>query len=140
MRKELDSAYWMLRVGFGVVPALAGLDKIFRANLLADWPAYLSPLAAAMLPLSADAFMQVVGLVEVAVGVAVLTFATRLGAYVASAWLMAIALNLVTTGQYFDVAARDLVMAVAAYTLARLAEVRDSAAPRERVSLSHAAA
>jgi hypothetical protein len=33
MRKELESAFWMLRVGFGVAPALAGLDEIFRTNL-----------------------------------------------------------------------------------------------------------
>lgn len=140
MRKELDSAFWMLRVGFGVAPALAGLDKIFRANVLADWPAYISPLATAMLPISGDAFMQIVGVIELVVGIAVLTFATRIGAYVAAVWLVAIALNLVTTGQYFDVAVRDVLMAVAAYTLARLTEVRESVPQPERVSLGHAAA
>jgi uncharacterized membrane protein YphA (DoxX/SURF4 family) len=127
MRKELDSAWWMLRIGFGVAPAFAGLDKIFRTNLLADWPAYISPLASAVLPMGGDAFMQIVGVIELVVGVAVLTVATRLGAYVAAAWLVAIAVNLVTTGQYFDIAVRDVLMAVAAYTLARLTEVRESA-------------
>ena len=140
MRKELESAFWMLRIGFGVAPALAGLDKIFRANVLADWPAYISPLATAMLPIGGDAFMQIVGVIELAVGIAVLTFATRIGAYVAAVWLVAIALNLVTTGHYFDVAVRDVLMAVAAYTLARLTEVRESVPQPERVSLNHAAA
>jgi hypothetical protein len=140
MRKELESAWWMLRVGFGVAPALAGLDKIFRTNLLADWASYISPLATAMLPISGDAFMQIVGVIELAVGVAVLTVATRVGAYIAAAWLVAIALNLVTTGQYFDVAVRDLLMAVAAYTLARLTEVRQAAPTPARVSIGHAAA
>ena len=140
MRKELESAWWMLRVGFGVAPALAGLDKIFRTNLLADWVSYISPLAAAMLPISGDAFMQIVGVIELAVGIAVLTVATRVGAYIASAWLVAIALNLVTTGQYFDIAVRDLLMAVAAYTLARLTEVRETAPAPARVSIGHAAA
>ena len=128
MRKELESAWWMLRIGFGVVPALAGLDKIFRANLLADWPSYISPLATAVLPVSGDAFMQIVGVIELAVGVVVLTVATRLGAYVAAAWLVAIALNLISTGHYLDVAVRDVLLAVAAYTLARLTEVRQTAA------------
>ena len=126
MRKELESAWWMLRIGFGLVPILAGLDKIVRANLLADWPAYISPLAAAVLPMSGDAFMQIVGVIEVGVGIAVLTVATRLGAYVAAAWLVASALNLISTGHYFDVAVRDLMLAVAAYTLARLTEVRET--------------
>lgn len=126
MRKELESAWWMLRLGFGAAPALAGLDKILRTNLLADWPAYISPLATAVLPISGETFMQVIGVVELAVGLMVLTMATRVGAYLASAWLVAIALNLVTTGHYFDVAVRDLLMAVAAYTLARLTEVRNT--------------
>jgi hypothetical protein len=125
MRKELEPAWWLLRIGFGVAPALAGLDKIFRTNLLADWPAYISPLATSALPVSGDVFMQLVGVVELAVGVMVLSVATRVGAYVAAAWLVAIALNLVTTGQYFDVAVRDLLMAIAAFTLARLTEVRN---------------
>ena len=141
MRKELESSWWMLRVGFGVVPALAGLDKIFRANLLADWPSYISPLATAVLPMSGDAFMQIIGAIELVVGVAILTVATRLGAYVAAAWLVLIAVNLLTTGRYVDVAARDVLLAVAAYTLARLTEVRQtSLAPPPRVSLGHAAA
>jgi hypothetical protein len=140
MRKELESAWWMLRIGFGVAPSLAGLDKIFRTNLLADWVSYISPLATAMLPISGDAFMQIIGVIELAVGVAVLTVATRVGAYIAAAWLVAIALNLVTTGQYFDVAVRDLLMAVAAYTLARLTEVRETAPAVSRVSIGHAAA
>ena len=134
MRKELESAWWMLRVGFGVAPALAGLDKIFRTNLLADWPAYISPLATAVLPVSGETFMQVIGVVELAVGIMVLAMATRLGAYIAAAWLVAIALNLVTTGHYFDVAVRDLLMAVAAYTLARLTEVRNSGMQRASVT------
>ncbi len=37
-------------------------------------------------------------------------------------WLAAISANLVTTGKYFDVAVRDLVLAVGAYTLASLTE------------------
>jgi hypothetical protein len=68
--------------------------------------------------------MGVVGVIEIAVGVMILTKWTRLGAYVASAWLCLIALNLLTTGHYFDVAARDLALAVGAFALARLEEAR----------------
>lgn len=137
MNKELESSWWMLRIGFGAVPALAGIDKILRTNLLADWPSYLSPLATAVLPVSGDAFMQIVGVIELAVGIAILTIATRLGAYVAAAWLLLIAGNLLTTGHYFDVAVRDVLLAVAAYTLARLTEARASvAAPAPGVLLT----
>lgn len=69
-----------------------------------------------------------------AVGVAILTRWTRLGAYVAMAWLAAIALNLVAMGSFFDVAARDLEMAIAAYALARLTEAQAAGAIRTDVA------
>jgi len=76
-----------------------------------------------MLPFSTTTLMGIVGIVEIAVGIAVLTAWTRLGAYVASAWLVLVAVNLALAG-YFDVAVRDVVMAIGAFTLARLTEVR----------------
>jgi hypothetical protein len=72
--------------------------------------------------------MHVVGVIEIVVGLAILTKATRLGAYVASAWLVCIALELVTTGHFFDIAVRDLELAVAAFVLARLTEITESSA------------
>jgi len=123
--RGIESARQLLRVTFGVVPFLAGLDKFF--NLLADWPRYLSPAAEAILPVSGQTFMYVAGVIEMAVGVAILTRWTLLGSYVAAGWLVAIALNLVVSGTFLDVAVRDLVMAVAAYTLARLTEASVSA-------------
>jgi len=61
------------------------------------------------------------------VGLAILTRWTRLGAYVASAWLLAIAINLVSAGMFIDIAVRDIEMALAAFVLARLTEVRSDA-------------
>jgi len=119
---RLDQAWWILRIGLGVGPFLAGLDKYF--NLLTNWTTYLSPLALKILPFSGETFMHIVGVIEMIVGLAILTKWTRLGAYVASAWLLAIAINLVSTGMFLDVAVRDLEMAVAAFVLARLSEVR----------------
>lgn len=120
-----ESARQVLRVTFGVVPFVAGLDKFF--NLLADWQGYLSPAAAAILPVPAATFMHAVGVIEMAVGLAILTRWTRVGSYVATAWLVAIALNLIASGRFLDVAVRDLVMATGAYALARLTEARQSA-------------
>ena len=87
--RGLDSARVALKVGLGLAAFLAGLDKFF--NLLADWGAYLSPLASAVLPISAVTFMRVAGVVEMAVGLAILTRWTRIGSYVAAVWLLAIA-------------------------------------------------
>ena len=78
--ERLTAPWWALRMGLGGTAFLAGLDKYF--NLLADWPGYLSPLATAILPISASAFMHIVGVVEIAVGLVLLAGYTRLGGYV----------------------------------------------------------
>ena len=132
---NIDQTWWALRLTYGLVAFLAGLDKFF--NLLANWDAYLAPAVSSLLPLSADALMRTVGVVEMLVGIFILTSWTRLGAYVASAWLVSIALNLVLTGSRFDVAVRDVALAVGAWTLARLTEVRQ---PAYATVVTHSAA
>ncbi len=127
--RHTASAYWALRVALGVVPIVAGLDKF--TNLLANWPAYLSPLAARLVPFGPIAFMRIAGVVEIVVGAAILLGFARVFGWVAMVWLAAIALNLVTTGHYLDVAARDAVMATAAFARARLAPAFERARTRE---------
>lgn len=123
-----ESAWWALRIGLGAAAFLAGLDKFF--NLLTDWTMYLNPLVTNLLPVDPAVFMRAVGVIEMVVGLAILTAWTRLGAYVASAWLASIALSLVTGGLFLDVAVRDLEMAIAAFVLARLTEAREAAVAR----------
>jgi uncharacterized membrane protein YphA (DoxX/SURF4 family) len=118
---RLSSIYIPLRLTYGLVPVVAGLDKF--TNLLTNWAAYLPPVVADHLPVDPSTFMMVVGVVEIAAGLAVLTGLTRLGAYVVMAWLVLIALNLVAAG-HLDIAVRDLVMAVGAFTLGQAAALR----------------
>jgi uncharacterized membrane protein YphA (DoxX/SURF4 family) len=110
----------VLRIGYGLVPLLAGADKF--TNLMTRWEKYLSPVAERMLPVRATTFMKVVGVVEMAVGLAVLTKWPRRGAYVASAWLAAITANILTSGEHYDVAARDALLAAGAFALGRMLE------------------
>jgi uncharacterized membrane protein YphA (DoxX/SURF4 family) len=131
----VTSPYWALRITFGVVPFLAGLDKFL--NLLTHWDKYLSPLAQRVLPVSATTFLHLAGIVEMAVGIAILARWTRVGSYVAAIWLVGIAMNLLLAG-YFDVAVRDLVMVVGAYTLARLSELHTPAETHDIRSLRQA--
>jgi hypothetical protein len=112
-----------LQIAIGLTAALAGLDKFF--NILADWGSYVSPAIASALPFSVGTLMAIVGVVEFAVGVTILAIAPRIGAYVASLWLMLVAANLVVGG-HFDVAVRDVVLSMAAFTVARFAEVQST--------------
>lgn len=135
MNPHLELPFRMLRIGLGLGAFLAGLDKFF--NILANWEAYLTPLATNLIPVSPAALMRGVGVIEMIAGAALLAGLTRLGGYVVAGWLVAIAASLVTTGQFYDVAVRDVLMAVAAFTLARLSEVREQSAERiAAISLS----
>lgn len=125
MDTRLNSAFWTLRIAFGLTAFLAGLDKFF--NLLTNWEQYTSPLVLSIVPVSSGLLMRVAGVIEMIAGIAILAGLVRLGGYVVAGWLTAIALSLLTTGQFFDVAVRDLVMACGAFTLAKLAEVRAEA-------------
>jgi len=119
----LDLARRLLRVGFGLMAFLAGLDKFF--NLLTQWDMYLAPWMANLLPVSSATFFGVIGVIEMVAGLLVLTKWPRLGAYVVSAWLLAIALQLVTGG-FYDIAVRDVVLSLGAFTLAKLTEWREA--------------
>ncbi len=127
MESKLDSAYWALRVGLGASAFLAGLDKF--TNVLTDWDKYLSPAVSERLPVSDRNFMRAVGVIEMIVGAGILSPRTRPSSYLASVWLLGIAGNLVSSGRWFDIAVRDVNMAIAAYTLARLSEARHVARP-----------
>jgi len=106
----------VLKYTYGLVPIVAGLDKF--TNLLTNWEAYLSESSKNMLPFSAGTFFAIVGIIEIAAGVLVL-LRPAIGAYVVMAWLTLIALVLVYGG-FFDIAVRDLVMAIGAFALAKL--------------------
>ena len=92
MIDKLTSAWWALKVGLGLGAFLAGLDKFF--NVLADWEAYLSPLAESLLPVSGAVFMRVVGLIEIVVGL-LISGGAAIGAYILMTWLVESPSNLV---------------------------------------------
>lgn len=119
MNSNVQLVKTVLKYTFGLVPIIAGLDKF--TNILTDWSQYLSIGLTDMLPFEAGTFMMIVGVIEIVAGVLVF-LKTKIGAMVVMAWLVAIALTLVLSGQFIDVAVRDLVMAVAAFSLAKLSE------------------
>ena len=118
---RLSSVYYPLRACYGLVPLLAGADKFL--NLLTDWTKYVPEEIARLLPVSPSQLMMIVGVIEIVAGLAVLGALPRLGAYVVMIWLTLIAVTLVVAG-YYDIAVRDLVMAVGAFALGQVAGLR----------------
>lgn len=117
MNSETKNVAEILKYTYGIVPIVAGLDKF--TNLLTDWSLYLPEGLAGFLPFEASTFMIIVGIIEIIAGVLVL-IKPREGAYVVMGWLISIALVLLFSWSYVDVAVRDLVMAIGAFCLAKL--------------------
>lgn len=115
-------AFWLLRIGFTVLPIVFGADKF--ANVLVNWENYLAPWIREISPLSAMHTMYIVGVIEIIAGVAV-AIKPRYAAYIVAAWLAGIVVNLLTYSGYYDVALRDFGLLLAALTLARLASKYD---------------
>lgn len=118
--QTLKQTFNLLKFTFVIVPIVAGADKF--TNLLTNWEQYINPAMASLLPFSASVFMKIAGIIEIIAGLIVLK-KTEIGAYIVSAWLATIALTLLLGLNYVDVAVRDLVMAIAAFSLARITKI-----------------
>jgi hypothetical protein len=119
---RLNWSWWALRIGLGVGPIITGIDKYF--NKLTDWTMYLSPLVTRLAPVSAATFMHMVGAIEILAGLMVLSRWTKLGSQIVALWLLGIAVNLLTTGMFYDLAMRDVEIAIGAFVLSQLSAVR----------------
>ena len=117
LNNNLKTTHTILKLTFGLVPIVAGADKF--TNILTNWETYINPTILNILPFSGHVFMMIVGVIEIAAGVLVLVKPGK-GAYVVSAWLILIAVSLLAGGKYLDVAVRDLVMAIGAFSLAKI--------------------
>jgi len=110
-------AYQILHIAFTVAPIVAGLDKFF--HFLVNWDMYLAPVVPRVLGISGHTFMLGVGVIEVIAGL-VVAVAPRIGGWIVGLWLCGIIVNLLAVPAYFDVALRDLGLALGAFALARL--------------------
>lgn len=118
----LEPIFKLLKFTFVIVPIVAGADKF--TNLLTDWENYLNPTIASIIPFSAHTFMMIVGVIEIIAGLIVLKKA-QIGGYIVAAWLALIALTLLASLSYIDVAVRDLVMAISAFAMARISKITE---------------
>jgi hypothetical protein len=111
--------YWT----YGLVPIVAGADKFM--HLLTDWNKYLAPVVTDIIPLSPNTFMSIVGVIEIVAGIIVLA-RPKIGSLIVALWLVGIVINLLLTGQYYDIAVRDAVMAIGAFCLYTLVNGKQS--------------
>jgi uncharacterized membrane protein YphA (DoxX/SURF4 family) len=115
-------AYEILHIGFTVAPIIAGVDKFL--GLLVNWDQYLPGFVNNMLGGRGHEFMYLVGIIEIVAGIGVF-LKPKIFAYVVAAWLVLIIVNLLMIPGYYDVALRDLGLALGALALGRLSAVYD---------------
>ena len=115
-------AYQILHLAFTVAPIVAGLDKFF--NLLVNWEQYLPPFVNNLTGGHGHELMLAVGIIEIVAGLGV-WFKPKVFAYVVSAWLLLIVINLLMIPGYFDIALRDFGLSLGALALARLSHEFD---------------
>lgn len=116
----LKPVFNLLKYTFVVVPIVAGADKFL--NLLTDWSQYVHPVLVDALPIAPAVFMKIVGIIEILAGLIVLK-KTTWGGYIVAAWLTVIAISLLAGGNFVDVAVRDIVMAIAAFSMAKISNI-----------------
>jgi hypothetical protein len=87
---------------------------------MTDWEDYLAPWINDIVPGSAHDAMLMVGVIEIVAGVVVAVM-PRFGGPLVAVWLAGIIINLLTLGDYYDVALRDFGLMVSALALTALA-------------------
>jgi len=126
---RLSAAWWALRIGLGAGPIIVGLDVLQQNRRLGNVP---EPVGYESRAREQYDIMHAVGVIEIIAGSVVLSRHMKVGNYVVMLWLLGISINLVTTGMFFDLAMRDLGLAVAAFALSQLSALReDTIAVRE---------
>lgn len=121
---KFTRVWWLLKITYGLLFIVAGADKFTK--YVTEWEKYISPLVLQHVPLTSFQIVVVVAIFEIILGIIILS-RTRLGAYIAAGWLMVIAVNLATM-MLLDIAVRDIVMAIAAFSLGQLTDVKDQLA------------
>jgi hypothetical protein len=109
-------AFKLMRWTFALIPLAAGFDKF--TNLLCDWTKFTSPIISGFI--DPRIFMRGAGVVEMIAGLLV-AVKPSVGGTVVGLWLLGIVGNLLTIPGYFDIAVRDLGLAMGAFALAKLA-------------------
>lgn len=128
--KNILRSWYLLYFTYGLLPIITGIDKYF--DFLADWHIYLNPIIPQVFQISPETFMHVIGIVEIIMGI-IIFLRPIVGGYIMTVWLLIISINLIAMGSHthegyahimthYDIALRDIVMAIGAYVFVLLSK------------------
>lgn len=114
----------LLRATYSIGYLLAGLDKFFKIYF--DWHSYLNTLSHSKYSLCINIIFYFSGFIEIFIGLLLLTKYVRKAAFLASLWLIIKAVYNIVIGQYYDIAARYLVVAIGSIALEYIIDIQDN--------------
>lgn len=110
-------AQQLLRVGYGLLPIIAGADKFL--HFLGHWHQYLYEPIPNLIGMDPHTFLMIVGAIEIIAGIIVF-IKPKIGGMIVGLWLIGIVINLFLLGEYYDIALRDIALSVGAFALSIL--------------------
>ena len=116
--QEVNRLWWLLRGTYAVAFIGSGLDKY--VHVLVDWYAQGIPAFCCACGISQESMLCVRSIAEVLIGICLCTPMVRTSAYAAALWLVLSAVYVFMVPGHIDTGMRYTVIALGAYTLARL--------------------
>jgi hypothetical protein len=119
---KVHRTWLLLKITYTLVPIIIGLDKCLLGWKLVNWAQYVSPVILNLIPFTTVGNVVLgSGIIEIVAGL-IVWFYPRFGGYLVAAWLLLIVINLVSMSMFYDIAARDVTIAIGSLALAWLTE------------------
>ena len=118
---KLNKLWTMSKYVYGLVPVLIGLDKF--SFFIVNWNIYVSPFAASIIPIIY--LVPLVGIIEIAAGLLILTHWQRFGTFLVATWIGIVIVNLLLIGGFYDIILRDIAIAFGYIVFGMLTEIKE---------------
>lgn len=125
IKHKFNMTWMMLKVSYGLLFIVLGVDKFL--NIITNWSIYINHSILNVLPLTIDQFIMGLAIIEIIIGLMIITAFTRMGSALAVLWFLIIAIDLISLGRFYDIATRDIMLAIGAIALTNLTQIREMA-------------
>lgn len=122
--KKVDELWLVLKIVYGFYVLIAGINKFFPILATGDATQLISPWIMALLPISAERFLTLIGVFEIINALLIFSAFTYQGAYMLMAWVLIIAFNLATMNAQYSIILNLICVAASCYVLAQLSLAR----------------
>lgn len=131
---RLQLSYYLLKIVYGIIAFVAGVDKFFHF-FSSNAEQFVSPYVVSLIPLSAMHIIWAVAVLEIVIGILILSKFTKWGAYALMLWYVIIILDLLTLSGFFILCLSNAGHAIANFTLAQLATFVEKYTTHEKAVL-----